>query len=137
MGPDDFDKLWREPIRFEITIVEVASACRANHKQGQTFSFDWNTPQGICGESFVGMYPLLFSMRIGGDMQMLGSPDRNTRIYTCPSRVVKFMITAREQCPLCGSMEGLESWPILVGTSQMNLKVCPQCRKIYGCDCAE
>ncbi|MGC1120298.1 MAG: TIGR04076 family protein [Candidatus Methanofastidiosia archaeon] len=132
MNFDEFAKVWKEPMIFEVEIVEVASACRAEHKKGQTFTFDWNTPQGVCGESFVGMYPILFSLRVGGDMQMLGSPDKNTRVYTCPSRVVKFRITAREQCSLCGSTEELESCLITVGDSRMNLKVCSQCRRKHG-----
>ncbi|MBU7013376.1 MAG: TIGR04076 family protein [Theionarchaea archaeon] len=132
MDFDEFVKLWKEPIKFEVEILEVASACRAQHEKGQTFTFDWNTPKGICGESFAGMYPILFALRTGGDMQMLGSPNRNSRVYTCPSRVVKFRITAWEQCPLCGSKEELECSPFSVGTSLMNLKVCPECRRIHG-----
>ncbi|MBU7024413.1 MAG: TIGR04076 family protein [Theionarchaea archaeon] len=132
MDFDEFAKLWREPVKFEVEIVEVASACRAEHKKGQTFTFDWNTPQGVCGESFVGMYPLLFALRVGGDMQMLGSPDKNMRVYTCPSRVVKFKIAAREQCSLCGGTEELESCLITVGGSPMKLKVCSQCKRVYG-----
>jgi uncharacterized repeat protein (TIGR04076 family) len=132
MDFDEFVKLWKEPVRFEVEIVEVASACRAEHEKGQKFTFDWNTPQGICGESFVGMYPVLFALRVGGDMQMLGSPDKNTRVYTCPSRVVKFRIAAREQCSLYGSTQELESCLITVGDSPMIVKVCSQCREIHG-----
>lgn len=76
MNYDEFHKLWREPVRFEVEVVEVTSACRAAHKKGEKFVFSWNTPEGMCGEAFVGMYPVLFSLRIGGDMTLLGAEEK-------------------------------------------------------------
>jgi uncharacterized repeat protein (TIGR04076 family) len=132
MDHDEFLTLWREPLLFEVEIVDVASACRAAHRKGEKFTFSWNTPEGMCGEAFVGMYPVLFSLQVGGDMTLLGSEDNNVRVYTCPSRVVQFKITASEQCPFCGSREGLEKCEILVGDTPHGFKVCPQCRITYS-----
>lgn len=132
MDLDEFANLWRESFVFEVEIVEVESACRALHKKGEKFTFSWNTPEGMCGEAFVGMYPVLFSLRVGGDMTLLGSEEKKMRVYTCPSRVVTFKITAEEQCPFCGSKEGLEECEILVGEKLRVLNVCPQCRRSYS-----
>lgn len=128
MNYDELHALWREPVRFEIDVLAVASACRANHKKGEKFVFSWNTPEGLCGEAFVGMYPLLFSLRVDGDMTLLGAEEKNKRVYTCPSRVVKFAITAVEQCPLCGTKGPLEKCDIPVGERFHRLTICPECR---------
>jgi uncharacterized repeat protein (TIGR04076 family) len=93
---------WNEPVRFTIDIVKDGN-CRAGHKAGQEFAFEWNTPEGICSEAFVGMYPVLHSLRVLGDMRELGSDKRNERIYTCPSRVIQFSIVAHYGCNICGS----------------------------------
>ncbi len=132
MDSSTFSTQWRETTLFEVEITEVKSACRANHKKGEKFEFDWNTPEGMCGEAFSGMYPLLFSLRVGGDMKLLGSDERNTKVYTCPSRVVTFKITAVELCSLCGKREGLEDCEILIEGKPMSLRVCRECRVTHG-----
>lgn len=126
-----FYEKWKEPVLFEVEVIE-AKYCRANHKKGEKFTFDWNTPKGLCGESFVGMYPLLFSLRVRGDMKLLGSDGSNTRVYTCPSRVVTFKITAVEQCVLCGKREGLEPCEIRVGENRRTYRLCSECTEKYG-----
>ena len=90
-----------EDVRFAVRVVAVGDGrpatgelCRAAHKVGQTFEFDWRTPEGLCGEAYAAMYPLLFALRVGGDMRGLGSSDRDVRVFTCPSRVVRFEVRA-------------------------------------------
>lgn len=103
-----------EDVRFVVRVVRVGEApeagdgitgssasacptdklCRAAHKVGQTFEFDWRTPEGLCGEAYAAIYPLLFAMRVGGDMRQLGSPERDVRRFTCPSRMVRFEVHA-------------------------------------------
>ena len=131
MEHEELIRIWKESVTFEVEIIEVESACRAAHKKGEKFVFSWNTPEGMCGEDFVGMYPVLFSLRIGGDMTLLGSEEKNTRVYTCPSRVVKFKITAVEHCPLCGKTDNLSECDVPVGDTTYTLKLCPECRATY------
>jgi uncharacterized repeat protein (TIGR04076 family) len=123
--------LWSEPAQFKVTVIKKGN-CRANHKTGETFEFSWNTPEGLCGESFVGMYPVLHSLRVMGDMRELGSPHRNVRIYNCPSRVIKFQIEATYLCNLCGkalSIEENESIGHILKNpeTQLYVRVCPKC----------
>jgi len=94
---------WFEPFRFEIEVIEVKSDCRADHKVKEPFRAEYRTSDPpICGEAYVGMYPLLFAMRVGGDMRHLGKEHPLQVIYTCPSRVVRFLIRGIPQCNHCG-----------------------------------
>jgi uncharacterized repeat protein (TIGR04076 family) len=127
--------LWQEPVQFKITVVNEGG-CRANHKTGDSFEFMWNTPEGVCAESFVGMYPILHSLRVLGDMRELGGPERsparNIRIYTCPSRVIQFRIEAQYRCNLCGAQLPIipdQSIGHTLENSEANihLRVCSKC----------
>ncbi|MFW9935087.1 MAG: hypothetical protein ACFFDU_06225 [Candidatus Thorarchaeota archaeon] len=123
--------IWEEPVRFRVTVMKEGE-CRANHKLGETFEFTWNTPDGICSESFVGMYPLLHSFRVLGDMRELGSKQRNIRIYTCPSRVIQFQIEAIYRCNLCGTSLTIQDNEIISHTlenseANIHLRVCDEC----------
>ena len=124
-----------EVVSFKITIIADGN-CRANHKVGETFEFSWRSPEGICTESLVGMYPVLHSMRVFGDMRELGSPERNVRVYTCPSREVKFRIEAQYKCNICGSQllvtEGeVQSFQLQCIKPKFPLRVCETCYSAY------
>ena len=131
MDFSEFDTIWREPVTFEVEVIEVKSACRAEHKEGERFTFSWRTPEGMCGEAFVGMYPVIFSLRVGGNMKLLGSEHENIRVCNCPGRVVQFKIEAVEQCPLCGNRNDLEPCEILIEETPYTFKICPKCRVKY------
>ncbi len=122
---------WDEVVRFVVTIIKDGN-CRANHKVGERFEFSWRTPEGICSESFVGMYPIIHSLRVFGDMRELGSPKRNMRIYKCPSREVHFQIEAVYCCNLCGSSLDvrngeIESEILYCKKPEFPLRVCKDC----------
>ena len=94
---------WYEPMSFDIEIIEVVSTCRVNHKVGEAFKAEYRTPdRPICGEAYVGMYPLMYAMRINGDMRQLGKEKKFETTYFCPSRVVKFLIRGSPKCNNCG-----------------------------------
>ncbi|MFX0078072.1 MAG: TIGR04076 family protein [Candidatus Hermodarchaeota archaeon] len=121
----------REPVQYRVTVIEEGN-CRAAHKKGETFEFDWKTPEGFCPESFVGMYPILHSLRVMGDMRELGSTHRNVRIYNCPSRVIKFQIEAIYRCNLCGRKLSLDDTgafgqKLENPEANINVRICPDC----------
>ena len=127
------NKDWFETVAYEIEVIEAAP-CRAFHKVGQKFLLnDYTTPEGICIESFHGMYPLLFSGRVGSDFKQLRSESTNQRIYNCPSRVVKFQVTRFNQCNNCGEKTELED---LLETKKeyddysLDILVCRKCLQI-------
>ncbi|MFX0092096.1 MAG: TIGR04076 family protein [Candidatus Hodarchaeota archaeon] len=122
---------WYEPMRFDIEVIEVKSACRVDHKTGETFQAEYRTPdKPICSEAYIGMYPLLVAMRLGGDMRLLGKKKSLEAIYTCPSRVVRFLIRGIPRCNRCG--KEVEKWDDL---ERINIRfletVCKECfRKV-------
>ncbi|NHJ14204.1 MAG: hypothetical protein EAX95_11040 [Candidatus Thorarchaeota archaeon] len=127
---------WHEPVAFRASVLKEGN-CRANHKEGQVFEFDWCTPKGMCGESFVGMYPVLHSLRVFGDMRELGSPHRHIRVYNCPARVIQFEIAATYRCNLCGSELPIEDGEIQsrkLENPEQNLwvRVCSDCSEKYS-----
>ncbi len=96
------NKDWYENIGYEIEVIKE-SLCRAEHKEGQKFMINsYLTPEGLCMEVFHDIYPLLFAGRINGDFTLLGSDNKNERIYTCPSREIQFKISRFFQCNNCG-----------------------------------
>jgi uncharacterized repeat protein (TIGR04076 family) len=124
-------ELWQEPVQYNISVIKEG-ACRAAHHVGETFEFAWKTPAGMCPESFVGMYPLLEALRVLGDMRELGSPQRNRRVYTCPSRVIQFQIEANYLCNLCGATLPIQDNEITGHTlenklANIHLRVCQTC----------
>jgi len=103
---------WYEPMRFEIEVIEVRSDCRADHKIGEIFRTEYRTPDvPVCGEAYVGMYSLLYALRLGGDMRHLGKQNPLETTYTCPSGVVRFQIRGIPQCNNCG--KDVESYKVL------------------------
>ncbi|MDO8055355.1 MAG: hypothetical protein Q6361_00700 [Candidatus Hermodarchaeota archaeon] len=128
-------ELWKEPVEYKVSVVKDGY-CRANHKKGETFEFNWNTPEGLCGESYVGMYPLLHSLRVRGDMREIGGPDRsparNIRVYICPGRVIHFRIEAKYRCNLCGAHLPIENgtiggYKLEEPDQNIKLNVCTDC----------
>ena len=118
---------WHEPMSFEIEIIKVTSACRVNHKVGETFKAKYRTPdRSICGEAYVGMYPILYAMRINGDMRYLGKEKKFETTYFCPSRVVQFIIRGFPNCNNCGKnvSEFNELTPF---TTKYTQYVCEEC----------
>ncbi|TFG26810.1 hypothetical protein EU527_19310 [Candidatus Thorarchaeota archaeon] len=126
---------WREVVAFRITIIDDGN-CRANHKIGEKFEFSWRAPAGICTESLVGMYPILHSMRVFGDMRELGSSEPNVRVYNCPSREIKFRIEAIYKCSICAGLlevnqDGIQSSQLRCTKPDFPIRVCETCYYKY------
>ena len=122
---------WEEPVSFSVTVVDDGN-CRARHEVGQKFEFSWKSLRGLCTESLVGMYPVLHSMRVFGDMRELGSSERNVRVYNCPSREIKFRIEALYKCNICGNPlpvdnDGVQSLQLKCTKPEFPLRVCELC----------
>ena len=72
---------YEEPVRFVVTVVEAKGSCRAEHKVGDRFEFDWCTPEGLCGSAYHTMYPVLHGLLLDGG-KYEGRAE-TTRV-TCP-----------------------------------------------------
>ncbi|NHI84009.1 MAG: TIGR04076 family protein [Candidatus Thorarchaeota archaeon] len=127
--------IWEEAVAFRVTVVDEGN-CRANHRVGQEFEFSWRSPEGICTESLIGMYPILHSMRALGDMRELGSSKRNVKVYSCPSQEIKFRIEALYRCNICGNKlqfdhDGVQSPQLQCTRPEFPLRVCDTCYTNY------
>lgn len=96
---------------------------------GEQFVAEYKTPiPGICGEAFVGMYPLLYAMRVDGDMRQLGKEKKYETIYYCPSRVVKFKIRGIPQCDKCG--KAIKDFhEVIKKNAPYTIFICEECSK--------
>ena len=84
----------------------------------------------LCGETFIGMYSLLYAMRIGADMRNLGKEKALETTYRCPSGVVLFKIRAFPLCNQCGT--DVKSFSLLTRISDPYPKdVCSKCLEKY------
>jgi len=75
---------FKEDWGFLVTVTEAKPGCRAGHKVGDRFEFEYGTPLGLCGEAFCAMYPLIHALRLGADLSSGGAKDPDTATFTCP-----------------------------------------------------
>ncbi|RJQ09462.1 MAG: TIGR04076 family protein [Bacillota bacterium] len=85
-----------EPCSFEAEVVSVRGGpenCRCGHEVGDRYSFAYATPEGLCGEFYHHIYPVLHALRNEApatNFRPYSSPDE-VLLY-CPSRVVELRI---------------------------------------------
>jgi len=76
---------FKEDWGFVVTVKGAKPGCRAGHKVGDRFEFEYGTPLGLCGEAFCAMYPLIHALRLGADLVTYGeAKDPDTTTFTCP-----------------------------------------------------
>ena len=80
MGNPDLKEDWR----FEVTVTAAKGNCRAGHKVGDCWTFEYGTPEGLCGEAFYTMYPLVHTMRMGADIHNRQDADPDVATCYCP-----------------------------------------------------
>jgi uncharacterized repeat protein (TIGR04076 family) len=56
--------IFHEPVHFVVTVQEAQGECRAGHKVGDHWEFDWCTPAGMCGSAFHTMYPVIHGLTL-------------------------------------------------------------------------
>ncbi|UCC64810.1 MAG: TIGR04076 family protein [Anaerolineae bacterium] len=80
MGSANFEEDWR----FEVTVTAAKGECRAGHQVGDRWTFEYGMPQGLCGEAFYTMYPLIHAMRLGADVRNREDDDPDVTACCCP-----------------------------------------------------
>jgi uncharacterized repeat protein (TIGR04076 family) len=87
-----------EPVHFIVTVRDAKGGCRANHKIGDTWEFDWCTPVGLCGSAYHTMYPLLHGLMLAGGGYE--GPAAERTLLSCPDGgCVTFKIERRRWLP--------------------------------------
>lgn len=107
------NKWYTEDYEFTIEVVGVSADgvtenhCRNGDEIGDVYKCTYDCPvngqgRGFCSKSMLLLFPMLETVRGGGDLRMIGgfSPDGNVpdsplvKEFVCPDGVVTFRLTA-------------------------------------------
>ena len=74
--------------------------CRNGEEIGDRYICTYGCPvnqdgYGICSKTMMMLYPLMESVRSGGDLENLGGEGKYTKTIVCPDGCVIFRLTAR------------------------------------------
>lgn len=74
--------IFHEPVRFVVTVHAAKGECRAGHKVGDRWEFDWCTPAGMCGSAYHTMYPALHGLTLTSGRYE--GPAAEETLVSCP-----------------------------------------------------
>jgi uncharacterized repeat protein (TIGR04076 family) len=74
--------IFHEPVRFVVTVHAAKGECRAGHRVGDRWGFEWCTPAGLCGSAYHTLYPVLHGLMLTSG-RYEGPAARET-LVTCP-----------------------------------------------------
>jgi uncharacterized repeat protein (TIGR04076 family) len=87
-----------EPVHFVVTVHATKGECRAEHKVGDRWVFDWCTPAGLCGSAYHTMYPVLHGLLLTGGRY--DGPAAKETLVSCPDNGwVTFRVERRRWDP--------------------------------------
>lgn len=108
-------KWYSEDYEFTIEVVgvspggETENHCRNGDEIGDVYKCTYDCPvnqfgHGFCSKSMLLLFPMLETVRGGGDLRMIGgfSPNENVpdsplvKEFVCPDGVVTYRLTARK-----------------------------------------
>ena len=96
-------KPWiHEDWEFTLTVLHGrACDCRIGLEAGDSFTFRYALPEGLCPKSVPQLHTLCEIIRYGGDFTHRGSPDPYLIDFPCADGMVTFRLTARRtsSCP--------------------------------------
>ena len=71
-----------EPVRFVVTVEATKGGCNVGHEVGDRWEFHRATPEGICGEAYHAMYPVLHGLGLSGGRY--DGPAAKGTLVSCP-----------------------------------------------------
>jgi uncharacterized repeat protein (TIGR04076 family) len=74
--------IFHEPVSFAVTVQEAKGECRAGHKVGDCWAFDFCTPLGMCGQAYHAMYPVLHGLLLTSGRYE--GPAAKETLVSCP-----------------------------------------------------
>lgn len=114
-GWKTLDKWYNEDCEFTIEVVGVShdgkteNHCRNGDEVGDVYKCGYDCPvnqcgRGFCSKSMLLLFPMLETVRGGGDLRKIGgfSPDGNApdsplvKEFVCPDGVVTYRLTAKK-----------------------------------------
>jgi uncharacterized repeat protein (TIGR04076 family) len=86
------NKFITENFRFKITVVK-GGGCRNGHEIGDTYTCEYGCPDGLCQKTMLKLFPLMETIRGGGDLRTIGHEKHKCRFY-CPDGAIEFELEA-------------------------------------------
>ena len=101
------NKWYDEEYSFTIEVTAVShdnstvNHCRNGDEVGDIYRCTYDCPvnsegRGICQKSMAVLFPLMESVRSGGDLRNLGGDTPLSKELLCPDGVVKYRLTAQK-----------------------------------------
>jgi uncharacterized repeat protein (TIGR04076 family) len=100
-------KWYDEEYEFEIEVTGFLRGestvwyCRNGEEIGDKYTCTYGCPvnangQGICPKLMMVMFPVMESVRSGGDLENIGGDSPNSKTIVCPDGCVLFKLTAKK-----------------------------------------
>lgn len=100
-------KWYAEEYEWEIEVVgflrgnQTENYCRNGEEIGDKYRCTYGCPvnndgYGICSKVMMIMFPVMESVRSGGDLSKIGGNDKYIKEIVCPDGCVVFKMTAKE-----------------------------------------
>ncbi len=100
-------KWYAEEYEWEIEVVgflrgnKTENYCRNGEEIGDKYRCTYGCPvnndgYGICSKVMMIMFPVMESVRSGGDLSKIGGNDKYIKEIVCPDGCVVFKMTAKE-----------------------------------------
>lgn len=91
-------KWYPEDWSFVIKVLRVGNEnrseeCRLGLEPGDSFTCDYETPEGFCPTCFIKIFPVMEVVRCEGDLRHLGAKTPLAMDFVCPDSVVWFKIS--------------------------------------------
>lgn len=91
-----------EDWEFSLTVIKGhPAACRIGLESGDTLTFQYALPAGMCPKTAAALHTLCEIIRCGGDFTHRGSSKPYSIEFPCADGVLTFRLTARRlhACP--------------------------------------
>lgn len=100
-------KWYDEEYEFEIEVTGFLRSdhteryCRNGEEVGDKYTCTYGCPinadgQGICSKVMMIMFPIMESVRSGGDLENIGGNGKYSKEIVCPDGCVMFTLTAKK-----------------------------------------
>ncbi len=100
-------KWYAEEYEWEIEVVsflrgnQTENYCRNGEEIGDKYTCTYGCPvneegHSICSKVMTIMFPIMESVRSGGDLSKIGGIDKYTKEIVCPDGCVVFKMSAKE-----------------------------------------
>lgn len=100
-------KWFDEGYSFEIEVTgflrgdRTEHYCRNGEEIGDRYTCTYGCPvnrdgQGICSKTMMMLYPIMESVRSGGDLENIGGDGKYSKTIVCPDGCVIFRLTAKK-----------------------------------------